>query len=388
MNGGPIPLEEFERRQAWEPGCEESGDQQGSRPFDIVGRGDISSWVGADPAPVPFVIADFVEQGAVGLLAGEGGAGKSYTVLTAAMSVAAGRSFYGKWAMRGRAVCLFAEDSSGAIHARLARLCRAADVPMDDLVGNLFPLSLLDDDIGDRTLWSNGRTTARLKVLETELSAIPELRLLVLDCVAQMFDGDEISRRDVAGFLGALTAMARRLTIGIILIHHASKSTDGSSLRMASGSTAWIAQVRAAAELRKATADEGPRFAVRKINNGREWEVELKWTDDGALVPVVEPSGVMAGIERQGHEQAFLDCLAAVALQGRTVTDSANSRSRYAPKVFVTMPEARGTRVRDLERAMSALFSAGSIRIGEVGRNAKRMPIEGIFSTQDVGGGQ
>ena len=135
-------------------------------------------------------------------------------------------------------------------------------------------------------LWSGGTLTERLTVLERDLATLPDLRLLVLYNVALMFDGEEISRKDVSGFLTALTRMARRLKIDIILIHHASKSQDGTSLRMASGSTAWVAQSRVAAEVRKATETDGSRLAVRKINNGREWESDLRWTDDGTLVLV------------------------------------------------------------------------------------------------------
>ena len=242
--------------------------------------------------PVPFVINDFVEQGAVTLLAGEGGAGKSYIVLAAALAVVTGTPFYGKTIRQGRAVCLFAEDSPEALHLRLARLCGATGIDMAAVVGRLLPLSLLDDPPENRVLWSGGMSTARLAVLERELAALPDLRLLVLDNVALMFDGEEISRKEVSGFLTALTRVARRRKSGIILIHHASKSQDGTSLRMASGSTAWIAQSRVAAEVRKATDTDSPRLAVRKINNGREWEIDLHWTGEGTLVPVAGVAAV------------------------------------------------------------------------------------------------
>ena len=45
--------------------------------------------------------------------------------------------------------------------------------------------------------------------------------------------------------------------------------------------------------MRKASGENGPRFAVRKINNGREWEIH--WTEAGALVPVVEMTGARGG---------------------------------------------------------------------------------------------
>ena len=88
-------------------------------------------------------------------------------------------------------------------------------------------------------------------------------------------------------------------------------------------------------------------------------------------------------MERRGHEQAFLDCLTAVRAQGRTVSNAKNSQY-YAPKMFVGMPEAKGTKKQNFEKAMEALFSAGAIRVGEVGKHANRSPIRGILSNQDV----
>lgn len=333
---------EIDAGAAWEPPVDDEPRRAGRPappPFGIIARGDVARWIGKTPAPVPFVIGDFVEQGSVALLAGEGGAGKSFVALNAGIAVAAGGRFYGKTAMAGRAVCLFCEDSDGAIHVRLTRMCDALGIRMEDLAGRLLALSLVDDPVERRTLWQDRRPTSRLEVLEAELAAIPDLRLLALDNVTHLFNGDEISRQEVGGFLIALTAMARRLGIGIILIHHASKSQDGSSLRMASGSTAWVAQCRAAAELRKASGEEGPKFAVRKINNGREWELELRWTDDGALLPVQEAVGAVASIERRGHERTFLECLDLIAAQGRSVSDiycrvpNGPNKPRNAPKL-------------------------------------------------------
>ena len=64
-----------------EPGPDGAATRRINGSFDIRQRGDITPWIGY--APVPFVINDFMEQGAVTLLAGEGGAGKSYVALTA-----------------------------------------------------------------------------------------------------------------------------------------------------------------------------------------------------------------------------------------------------------------------------------------------------------------
>ena len=197
-----------------------------------------------------------------------------------------------------------------------------------------MPVSLLDDPPENRVLWSGGTPTERLTVLERDLATLSDLRLLVLDNVALMFDGEEISRKDVSGFLTALTRMARRLKIGIILIHHASKSQDGTSLRMASGSTAWIAQSRVAAEVRKATEMDGPRLAVRKINNGREWEIDLHWTGEGTLVPI---AGVAAA-----HNRGRLPGLSCGSGPSGAVGQCFKKQHMLCPQTIC--PHARGPR--------------------------------------------
>ncbi len=345
-------------------------------PFGILTRGSIDRWIAGPPPPPAFIIQDFVEQGAVALLAGEGGAGKSYIALLAASAVATGHEFLGKRTVPGRAVCLFAEDSEGALHARLSRICKARGVALAALGGTLFPVSTVDDPMDARTLWSAGKPTMRFALLEQELGGISDLKLLVLDNVTMMFDGNEIDRREVGGFLSHLGAVARRLNIGIILIHHASKSNDGTSLRMASGSTAWIAQVRAAAELRKAADGHPPRFAVRKINNGREWSAELFWTSDGVLLPMTEAGAQAPGGEF--HQQAFLACLRAITAR-KDYARASRQSPNYAPKMFTGMREACGATRGDLEQAMNNLRDAGHIMEGEVGKAVNRQRRIGLM---------
>ena len=130
--------------------------------------------------------------------------------------------------------------------------------------------------------------------------------------------------------------------------------------------------------MRKATGTDGPRLAVRKINNGREWESDLRWTDDGTLVLV---TGVAAASSPMA---VFLACLAAVARQGWWASASKNSTC-YAPKVFARMPEAHGLRNKALEKAMESLFTLGTIRVGDVWDSAQRKRREGIVAVPESG---
>jgi hypothetical protein len=86
---------------------------------------------------------------------------------------------------------------------------------------------------------------------------------------------------------------------------------------------------------------------------------------------------MFANIARRHAEEAFPACLDATLQQGRHVTDISNS-PRYAPRVFAKMSEADRATVKDMERAMSVLFSAKKIRIGTV-KGPDRHPVKSII---------
>lgn len=341
--------------------------------FGIKTRGDITPWVGTIPKPVEFIVGNYIERGAVALLTAEGGAGKGHVALACQVAVAAGRPYLGQQVMQGATVGLYAEDSPEALHNRMYKTCNSLGVDMATIVDKVFTVSLLDDAPGDRTLWLNKQPTARLELLYEELTTIPDLRLLVLDSATLLFGGNEIDRQDVGGFLASLSRMARRLGIGVLLIHHKSKSNDGSSLTMASGSTAWVWQVRAAAELLKATTNDDAKFAVRKVNNAREWETALWWCPEGGLVEKPVYAIPETG---KGVDDVFMHCLAELRRISKDVTDS--RYGDYAPKVMkTTFPtETKGITLKDLETAMGRLLMADKIKIevfGPSSRQKKRL---------------
>ncbi|MFL5254603.1 MAG: AAA family ATPase [Rhodopila sp.] len=114
--------------------------------FGITTHADLALWLTDPPPPPEFIIGDFVERGAVALLAGEGGSGKSLVALQAMVAVATGKPFLGRPVMQGRAAGLFCEDSRGALYHRLRRLCATGVTSIEHLVGRVFPMSLVDAD--------------------------------------------------------------------------------------------------------------------------------------------------------------------------------------------------------------------------------------------------
>lgn len=206
-----------------------------------------AEWIGKSPKPIPFVIDRLFPQGFVSLLVSAGGRGKSTAAQQALTCVASGSSFLGYAATKGAAAGIFCEDEDNTLHTRQVDICRSLGIPLGDVAERLTPTSLIGTDA---TLWTEkGQQTEFFGALESELKAIPDLKMLVVDGTAHVFGGSEIERRPVTLFITALTGLAQRLNIAVVLIHHESKSSKDDDIHAASGSTAWINASRSVIKL-------------------------------------------------------------------------------------------------------------------------------------------
>jgi hypothetical protein len=127
-------------------------------------------------------------------------------------------------------------------------------------------------------LWKNGGPTPLFMELEADLKNIPDLVLLLVDNAALVFAGEENDRTEVTQFMAAFNGLASRLGIGLVLTTHKSKSTDGSTLRAASGSTAWVNAARHVLDLQPESSAHGPCLTVIKSNCTKPGEMtQLAW---------------------------------------------------------------------------------------------------------------
>jgi RecA-family ATPase len=327
-------------------------------------------WKGRDPPDIVFTIEDLVPQGMVTLLTSQGGAGKTLLLQKAGTIVAAGgMRFLDKAAITGRAAGVFAEDPESVLHVRQPRINEFLGIDYDRIAGRYYPQSYFGRPA---QLWRQGKATDFLTELEDQLSRVEALRLLTLDNAAVLFAGDENSRSEVTEFMSALNGLADRLSIGIILSAHASKSQDGTALRVTSGSTAWVNACRSVLELRTAGSargdgDQGPSLVVVKANHAPTGAtIKLEWCDR-LLVPVLPATGILGTIERRAAERVFLDLLDAATQSGRNVSDSKHA-GYFAPKLFAASPNAERYSQRELASAMERLFANGQIRMDLYGR--------------------
>ncbi|WP_299436770.1 AAA family ATPase [uncultured Rhodospira sp.] len=352
---------------------------------------DPTAWAGK---PIPerrWMVADLVPHGSVTMLSGDGGLGKSLLTLQLAVASATGRHFLGQATEHCRVFGLYCEDDADEIHRRLADITRAESLGFDALAGFRFASRVGEaNEFVRRDKFGKPQGPSQVFFDTLETAKRFGARLVILDGLHDLFDGNENSRPEARQFVNMLRRIALDVNGAVILCAHPSRAglADGTGT---SGSTAWNNAVRSRLYLSRPreTDDDGEdrdarTLSTKKSNYGVVGdELRIRW-QEGVFVLDEPDTGFLGRMDARPKanraEEAFLACLDAVAEQGRTVTDASNS-PKFAPKVFATMPQARGIGRKPLEKAMVALFSAGTIKVGVAGHYANRTPIPGIVRT-------
>jgi hypothetical protein len=249
-----------------------------------IGEGDVIQWDGVDVPEVDMLIDNMLPLHVAGILAGDGGAGKSLLSQVLCTSVATGFAFCGRRVDRGKAVYITGEDPETVLHNRQARINESLGYNMKQLGGRLFLRSILDDDI---FLFVDGRPSGLHEELATELEVIGGIKLLIIDSAAIVFDDDEIKRRPVAKFMILLNRLARRLKATVLLITHKSRSGGSGAGTFTSGSTGWAAHARCGFDITPATEDDDTSDVILKLTKPNYTKpldpIALRWNRHGVL---------------------------------------------------------------------------------------------------------
>jgi RecA-family ATPase len=158
------------------------------------------------PPPVPWVVEGFCARGALTMLVGEPGQGKSYLALALAAGVCEGEDAAGFTIAKRRKVAVFdAENGHGEVHRRL-------------------------DSLGYPEHLRVGITQAGFD-LERQLYEVEEAGselgtdLIVLDSLRTLWPGgDENDSDEVTKLLAGLQQAARDTDTAIVILHHRNKS--------------------------------------------------------------------------------------------------------------------------------------------------------------------
>ena len=308
-------------------------------------------------------------------LYGDGGIGKTLLAHQLATACAMGKPWLGIETMPCRAIMLACEDSADELHRRQAAINTLYDVEMCDLERlRLFSRVADENMLSVFDAAGIGRPTPLYHELLRECREFGA-QLLIVDTAADTFGGNENIRGQVRQFIAFLTRIAIAIDGAVVLTAHPSVAGMASGAGYG-GSTAWNASVRSRLYLSAPAADdkepvdhEERVLHRKKANYARSGdEIRLRWRE-GVLRHVDAPTGIMAHIAGQAAERTFLDLLDVLAAQGHTVTDSANSPNRYAPRVMSELPSTTrsGLGEHELAQAMGRLFAGGAIRLAPEG---------------------
>ncbi|MFN3675608.1 MAG: AAA family ATPase [Sphingomonas pseudosanguinis] len=328
---------------------------------------DVGSLAGKPVAEQRWVVRKLVPDRQVTLFTAQGGGGKSYISLLLAGCVSIGERAFGFATTRGPALYLTCEDDDDENHRRLIGVANALNVGLDKFSGTLFVKSLVDRH--DKGIAHLDQNTNKLRVeplfheVRATLLALRP-KLVILDNVAHLFEGNENIRAHVAAFLGLLNALAIEADCAIILIGHPNKAGDSFS-----GSTAFQNQVRSHIHMEVDEADPDRReLRLAKANYARlEEPVRLLWHRGAFRLESSIPAGdSSASVRERTEDERFLACLDARNTQQRPVSPHTAARDSYAPKAFVGMREAQGMTEPHFKSALERLLSSGRIAHGEL----------------------
>lgn len=179
-----------------------------------------------------WLVRDLWTGHGVGIIGGHPKVGKSWLGLDLAVSVASGTPCFGHYVVEdpGPVLVFLAEDAPGAVRVRIEGLCKHRGLVLDELPVTVVdtPSVRLDTPTDQRQLQN---TVARLQP-----------RLLVLDPLVRLHDGNENSSQTISALLGFLRQLQRTYGVAIVLAHHLSKrasSHPGQALRGSGDLHAW-----------------------------------------------------------------------------------------------------------------------------------------------------
>lgn len=244
-----------------------------------------------EAAPQGWVVHEWIVQGAVNSLYGDGGLGKTLLAQQLAYAVSLGERWLGMATTKGLVLAVFCEDAQAELHRRHVAIKAA----MGHAIGNPFRDVWLWPRIGgENTLIAYDRAGVPvLQPFHAELLGMVESlnpTLLILDTLADVFAGNELDRPQVNYFakrvLGGLIRHQKQRghELTILLLGHPSVSGMSQGGRGYSGSTAWNNAVRSRIYLTRPEKEDGDarlltRGKANYASSGDETAIRLVFAD-------------------------------------------------------------------------------------------------------------
>ena len=164
-----------------------------------------------EPGPVSFLVNDFIPEGHISLLYGDGGAGKSYLALCLAACIATGKPFLDRETQSGKVLYVDFELDT-AVQGQRA-YCVARGLGLEKPPSGLLYCSR--QDVETTSL------NAILYEIEKEIEE-DDIKLTVIDSFGAAVEGDPEAARDVCAFFRKLKGLGT-----VLMLDHQSKLGTG-----------------------------------------------------------------------------------------------------------------------------------------------------------------
>lgn len=211
--------------------------------------------------PIDYLIKGYMRKGGLGMIYGESGCGKSFTVLDLAASVASEEieSWHGIKLHHGPVV-YFAGEGADGLNARLACWCSERNINPDSLQLEIFD-EVFKLDCGNEDKEHSLETTiAEIK------ATFPEPALVIFDTVNIYMKAEENSNSEVGRFCLACRKIIQELGCTVWLVHHTGLNTEAKN--RARGASALKGAMDFELQLKK--SDTLLTLSTPKIKDGKE----------------------------------------------------------------------------------------------------------------------
>jgi hypothetical protein len=161
----------------------------------------------------PHLVENLITPGTLSVWYGEGGSGKTYSLLTLAACVAAGLPWLGKATKQTNVLIIDQESGKKRMQKRLGKILRGLELgPDTPITYYCFPGFKMDDPHGTSQV-----------LLKTMIDA-ERAGFVVMDALAEIMDGDENSKQETQPVFNSLRWLADQTNAAVCLIHHSNKS--------------------------------------------------------------------------------------------------------------------------------------------------------------------
>lgn len=162
--------------------------------------------------PARYLVHKHLIEGAIGMLYGLSGAGKSFFAIDIMVSVATGKPLFGTYPTRQASVLYLLSESDGTFQPRLKAYSKHHNVNLANLDNVLILPEALDFQ----------NKTAVVSAL-SPIGNYLKPGLVIIDTLNRNIFGDENSAKDMNGFTSTCELIRKMFGCAVLIIHHAGK---------------------------------------------------------------------------------------------------------------------------------------------------------------------